>query len=113
MTADLSEAELRCGEECAAHQHGEDGVTGHVVAVDDVDRAARVIREDVGVVQRDADEEHGNRPAERAVHALAAVAGHVVVQVAESRRVGHRDRRCAQKLAHYLYCIRPRRRQMR
>jgi len=98
----LSEAELGGGDEGAAHEHGEDGVAGHVVAVDDVHRAARVIREDVGVVQCDADEQHRERPAERAEHALASVAGDVVVEVAERRRVRHRDRRRAQELADHL-----------
>ena len=66
-------------------------------------RAARVIRKHVGVVKRDADEEHGDRPAKRAVHSLTSVACDVVVQVAERRRVGHRDCRCAEELAHHLY----------
>jgi len=102
LTADLPEAELGGGEEGAAHENREDGVARHIVAVDDVDRAARVVRKHVGVVESYADEEHGDRPAEGAEHSLAAVARHVVVQVTQRGGVGHRDCRCAQKLAHYL-----------
>ena len=100
--SDLFEAELCSGNECTAHEHGEHGVAGHVVTIDDVNRAARVIGEDVWVVKGDAYKEHGDSPAERPEHPLTSVAGDVVVQVAQCRRVSHRDRRCAQELTHYL-----------
>lgn len=98
----LFEAKLSGGDEGAAHEHGEDGVAGHVVAVDDVDRAARVIGEDVGVVECDADEEHGDCPAEWAEHSLSTVACDVIVKIAKRRRVSHRDSRRAQELTHHL-----------
>ena len=53
--------------------------------------AARVIAEHVGVVQGDADEEHGDGPAERTEHPLAAVVLEVVAEVPERGGVGKHE----------------------
>ena len=76
--ARLLEDELGGGDEGAGHEHREDGEADGVVALDALLVAARVVAEHVRVVERDADEEHGDGPAERAEHALSAVVLEVV-----------------------------------
>ena len=60
--------------------------------------AARVISEDVSLVEGDAHEEHGQPPAQRAEHALLAVVLNVFLQVSQRRRVSKCDSRCAEEL---------------
>ena len=76
--ARLLEDELSGGDEGAGHEHGEDGEADGVVALDGLFVAARVVAEHIRVVKRDADEEHGDGPTERAEHALSAVVLEVV-----------------------------------
>ena len=95
---DFLEPELGGDEESEAHEHGEDCVAGHVVPVHQMFRSARMIWKDVGMIESDSDEEHGDGPAERSVHPLLSIVLHVVLQVSEGGSVGHRDRRCAQEL---------------
>ena len=102
QTADLFELELSSGGESAAHQNGEDSVTGHVVTIDDLNCSAWMIGENIRVIQRDANEEQRNRPPDRPVHPLTTVAFDVVSEVPERRRVGHRQSRGTQELAYYL-----------
>lgn len=99
---DFLELELGGREKGDAHEDGEDGVAGHVVPVDYVFRAARVIGEDVGVVEGDPDEEHGDRPAQGPVHPLPAVVLDVVLEVAQRGGVRHRDGGRAEELSEYL-----------
>ena len=96
-SVDFLEPELSSDEESETHEHGEDGVAGHVVPVHQMFRSAWMIRKDVGMIESDSDEEHGDGPAERSVHPLLPIVFHVVFQVAEGGSVGHRDRRRAQE----------------
>ena len=97
--AGLLEDELSRRDEGARHENGEDGETDSVVAFDALLVAARVVAEHVRVVERDADEEHGDGPAERAEHPLAAVVLEIVTEIAERGGVGENEGRRTEELA--------------